>query len=150
MKRTIKSNSVVDARELIFVTKCAIGFLVDFDKNKKFYKKELKKQVYNGIEQMGKDVAKICIMLNMYIIESKLKKEDRAIREVDAVEHYMVYRYATFFLEGVKNGVIKDVDNIINGRTAQFVDTVYKRADEYQKELDEAVEDTKAENKESK
>ena len=129
----------VSAEQAIFTIQCCTEFIGHFLYNRPLYRKELTKHAFSEIERLIPKVSMQSLEIAMHIKEGYETNKHSTIKSVNTVYLYYIYRFADFYLEGVKNGVIKDNENLVSGENLKFIETISKTADELQKELDEKV-----------
>lgn len=139
MEKIIRDN--MSAKQMLAAIGFALGWTENFIEDKKTYKVALEPSVYKRINVILPNVVKLATNLSMDIMRGFVDKKDYSKATVHTVDLYWVFRFATFYLEGVKEGAITDKRNLIDSSNFMYIDKIYKKADELEKELDKALEE---------
>lgn len=139
MEKIIKDN--ISAKQMLAAIGFALAWSEHFVENKKMYKDALDSDVFKQINLILPNVIKLCTNLSIDIIRGFVDKKDGSTATVHTLVLYWTYRFATFYLEGVKEGAITDKRKLIDSSNFMYINKIYKKADELKEELDEALED---------
>ena len=129
----------VSAEQAIFTIECCTEFIGHFLDNQPLYRKELSEKTFNAIKSLIPKVSMESLSIAMHIKDGYENNKHMTIKTVNTLYLYYIYRFADFYLNGVKDGVIKDKDNLISGENLKFIETISKTADDLQKELNEEL-----------
>lgn len=140
MKAKINKEEI-SSKQMLAAIGFALAWSEHFIENKKMYKFGLEPDVFKQIKLILPDVVKLCTDLSVDIMKGYANKKDYSKATVHTVNLYWLYMFATFYLEGVKEGAIKDNRKLIDSSNFMYIDKIYKKADELKKELDEALEE---------
>ena len=140
MKAKINKEEI-SSKQMLAAIGFALAWSEHFIENKKMYKVGLEPDVFKQIHLILPDVVKLCTNLSIDIMRGFVDKKDYSKATVRTVDLYWVYRFATFYLEGVKEGAITDKRKLIDSSNFMYIHKIYKKADELKKELDEALEE---------
>lgn len=139
MEKIIKDS--ISSKEMLAAISFALAWTEHFIEDKKMYKVALDPDVYKQINLILPDVVKVATNLSVDIMKGYVDKKDFSKATVHTVDLYWLYRFATFYLEGVKEGAIKDNHKLINSSTFMFAHKIYEKADELDAELEKALEE---------
>mgnify|MGYP003315053729 CR=1 FL=1 len=140
MKAKITKDTM-SGKELLAAISFALAWSEHFIQNKKTYKIALEPRVYKEIKSILPDVLKFGTNLSIDIMKNLADKKDASKATVKTIDLYWTYRFATFYLEGVKEGVITDKRKLIDSSNFMYISKIYEKADELNKEIDEALEE---------
>lgn len=133
MKTTYNLNRI-NVKETLFVIMLAFAWIEDYKDNEDKYKEH---GLHKNIDKVVPRVLKFGGKLTAKVMGDLLEEKSEVAHSVDTEDFYWLYRVATFYLKGVEMGAIKDERKVIDGTNFMYIENIYKRADELEKELED-------------